>query len=243
MADLHQNVIKDDKWFYAFRDYEGIRASLKRNKHVIHFQEFGAGSASHNAGERTISKIAQNALSYPYQCRLMFRLVHFLECQHILELGTSLGVSSLYLGGARKDAVVYTLEGDPASFQMANHIFSQMEMDNIRPILGQFSKTVPQVISDLPKIDLAFIDGHHDGLATSEYYHQIKEKTHEQSVIIIDDIYWSDDMNSAWIEITKRPEVTFSIDLFFCGIIFFRPFSNASKTSFKVRPDKVIFHL
>jgi len=44
----------------------------------------------------------------------------------------------------------------------------------------------------------------------------------DSSVIILDDIHWSSDMEEAWSEIKNDPRILLTIDLFFIGLIFFR---------------------
>jgi len=56
---------------------------------------------------------------------------------------------------------------------------------------------------------------------------------HNNSIVIIDDIYWSDDMELAWQTIKNHPRVTSSIDLFHMGIIFFN--TDVNKMHYKMR--------
>jgi hypothetical protein len=69
---------------------------------------------------------------------------------------------------------------------------------------------------------LLFIDGNHRKDATIRYVKQAMPKTHNDSIIVLDDIHWSEEMDEAWEEIKKLTEVKVSIDLFQFGILFFR---------------------
>jgi hypothetical protein len=44
----------------------------------------------------------------------------------------------------------------------------------------------------------------------------------DHSILVFDDIHWSEEMEQAWNEISGHKAVTLSIDLFFIGIVFFR---------------------
>ena len=44
----------------------------------------------------------------------------------------------------------------------------------------------------------------------------------EHSILIFDDIHWSQEMETAWEEIKKDESISLTIDLFFIGIVFFR---------------------
>jgi len=61
----------------------------------------------------------------------------------------------------------------------------------------------------------------------------IKNNLHDNSVYIMDDINWSEDMNKAWNDIKKDKNVTISIDLFRMGVLFFNP--SLSKQNFILR--------
>jgi hypothetical protein len=57
-------------------------------------------------------------------------------------------------------------------------------------------------------------------------------KLTENSIVVFDDIYWSDGMVLAWNEIKKHPKVTATIDLFQIGIVFFN--KNLTKKEYKI---------
>lgn len=242
LHSFQNEVVKDNNKSEAFSKIEKIRTQLKQDHNALEFQEHGAGSQVSKSNTRTVSSIAKNALSGPYQCRVMHRLVDFLKAENVLELGTSLGISALYLGSASKKANVISLEGDENVHKIATSLFRQEKMENIHAILGRFSDTLIPTLEKMENVDLVFIDGHHQKEATISYFETISKFCHENSVIIVDDIYWSSGMNEAWKLIQNKKEVTFSIDLFFCGLIFFRKIDQV-QTQLKMRPDKLLFHL
>lgn len=51
---------------------------------------------------------------------------------------------------------------------------------------------------------------------------QLLPKCNENSVLIFDDINWSQGMQEAWQHIKTHEQVKLSIDLFFVGIVLFR---------------------
>jgi predicted O-methyltransferase YrrM len=79
------------------------------------------------------------------------------------------------------------------------------------------------MLSSLPAVDLAFIDGNHRKLPTLNYFHELLPVLSSASAIVFDDIHWSAEMESAWENIKNHPQVMLTIDVFFMGIIFFRP--------------------
>jgi hypothetical protein len=69
---------------------------------------------------------------------------------------------------------------------------------------------------------LVFIDGNHRKEPTVEYFNRMTELSDNNTVIVIDDIYYSPEMSDAWKEIKQNEKVSFTIDIFRMGIVFFR---------------------
>jgi hypothetical protein len=48
------------------------------------------------------------------------------------------------------------------------------------------------------------------------------KKAKNNTLIILDDIYWSKDMYRAWKEIQKNEKVTLTVDIHRMGLVFFK---------------------
>ncbi len=81
--------------------------------------------------------------------------------------------------------------------------------------------------------DVIFIDANHRSSAVLRYFELCLPHVHKNSIVIIDDIYWSDDMELAWQTIKNHPRATSTIDLFQMGIIFFN--TDVNKMHYKMR--------
>lgn len=232
--DFVTNVLNDKRSFYCYQTIEYLRADLKRNNTVLTVEDFGAGSHTKQYNQRTVSSIASSALKTPKFSRLLFRMVNHYQPNTILELGTSLGITTCYLACAKNDASVITLEGAPAVASAAKENFERLRLQNIQTITGNFDNTLPGVLQKLASVDFVFVDGNHRKEPTLNYFHQLLQKRNEYSVFIFDDIHWSKDMEEAWDIILQHEDVTLSIDLFFIGIVFFRK-ENKAKQHYIIR--------
>ena len=125
------------------------------------------------------------------------------------------------------------MEGAPAIARKANENFRLLGLQNIQIVTGNFDNTLLPTLSALEKVDLAFIDGNHRKQPTLDYFNAFLQKVTEQSILIFDDIHWSQEMEEAWEEIKNHEAVQYSIDLFFIGLVFFRK-------DFKKKQDFVI---
>ena len=103
---------------------EDQRKILLDSKSSITFQDYGAGSlAGNNNQNRMVSHIAKHSLSGKWQCRLLFNIVKQYGIGEILEMGTSLGISTSYLAKANEHGKVVTLEGNPSSVEVAREVW------------------------------------------------------------------------------------------------------------------------
>ncbi|MFM7023545.1 MAG: O-methyltransferase [Flavobacteriales bacterium] len=220
--ELYSKVILSKDHYYPFDEIEGARKALLKNENEITITDFGAGSQFGNGRKRKIKDIAQRAAKPQKFGKLFFRLALHLQAKNIVELGTSLGLSTSYLAAANKSTKVHTLEGCPETAKVARKVFDSLKLNNVEITVGNFDETFEKVLRQLSSLDFVFIDGNHQYEPTVRYFQQCLPLIHENSVIIFDDIHWSEGMEKAWKEIQQHPDVTATVDLFFIGLVFFK---------------------
>lgn len=219
---LYENVIRHDGRYRAYPAIETLRKQLLQNKKTIAVTDFGAGSRLQVPRSRTIKSLAAISAKPPRYAQLLFRLVNYFQPQTVLELGTSLGLTTCYLASARHKSQVYTFEGCPNLAAAAQQNFRKLRLNNIRVITGNLDQTLAATLDKLPAVDFVYFDGNHRYEPTMRYFEACLAKRTQDSVFVLDDIYWSSEMVKAWQAICRHPEVTISIDLFQLGLIFFR---------------------
>ena len=217
-----KKVMNDDRHFYAYDSIELVRKSVLKNKKVLSITDYGAGSTVTKSNERKVKDIAGSALKPKKFAQLMFRMVDYFQPKTIVELGTSLGITTSYLASANVGASVCTFEGAAEVAAIAKDSFHSLGLKNIKVIEGNFDDTLQPVVNSLTTIDFAFVDGNHRKEPTIRYFEQLLEKSNEDSIFIFDDIHWSKGMEEAWQYIQQHAAVKLTIDLFFIGIVFFR---------------------
>lgn len=220
--EFYKNILKDDRTYYSFPIIERLRSELLQDHSKIKVTELGAGSKVQDNATRKVSNIAKYASKRSKYGRLLFLIVNYFNFRNILELGTSLGLSTAYLASAHSQSQINTLEGCPEVLEIAKKNFSLLRLDNITTIEGNFDNTLEDVLKSMPSLDLAFIDGNHREEPTLHYFEQCLSKVHDESILIFDDIYWSQGMERAWNTIKEHSSVTLTIDTFHLGIVFFR---------------------
>jgi predicted O-methyltransferase YrrM len=221
--DFITNVLNDKKQYYCYGVIEKQRQALLSDESVIEIEDFGAGSAVMKSNKRVVKKIAASSLKPKKFAQLLFRIVHYYQPSNILELGTSLGITTCYLAEGNKQANVFTCEGSTSIATIAKKNFDKLQLTYIELVQGNFAATLQPLLDKIGTIDLAFIDGNHRKIPTIDYFQKLLQHAHSNTILIFDDIHWSAEMEEAWSLILQHSAVTMSIDLFFIGLIFINP--------------------
>jgi predicted O-methyltransferase YrrM len=220
--DFVVKVLNDRRQAPIFNQIEQLRSDLLLDENTLAIRDFGAGSAYGTEVNRKVKDIARHAAKPAKYGRLLHRIVEYYGVRRILELGTSLGLSALYMASGSKVEQVITMEGSEAIAQKAREHFQQFRQTNIQQITGDFDDFLQDALLQMPEPGLVFFDGNHREEPTLRYFHQCLRYASEETIFVFDDIYWSAEMESAWHQIKNHPQVTCTIDLFFVGIVLFR---------------------
>lgn len=215
-------VLDTEKNYYYYRPIEQIRQELIASNEVVKFLELGQGRQG--SRDRKIAEIAKTSLSPQWKCRILASVCRWKDPKRTMELGTSLGISTAYIAHSMgATSTMYTMEGNPSSARIAQHNFGRLGIDNIRLVMGPFEDTLEKTLEEAEQLDLVYLDGNHSEKATLEYFDKILPYCHDKTVIVMDDIYWSAGMESAWNSLKQQKQVTASLDTFQLGFLFFDP--------------------
>lgn len=228
------SVMDTSKSYRAFLPIEEQREAYIRSTESIEFVDYGAGN---NSGTKKLERIAHTSLSRKRQCRMLFQMINEYGSEHIIELGTSLGITTLYLAAANTKASVKTLEGNPDTVQLVRRVFRRFPY-NIEVVEGNFNDTFAATLANMERVDFVFIDGNHAYEPTIRYFNEVLPYCHEGTILVFDDIYWSEGMFQAWNDIKDHPSITVALDLHFMGVVFFKK-EVAHKIDEKLMTEKM----
>lgn len=231
--DFIKNVLRDKKEYDCYPIIEKQRKQLLQDNTIIEIEDFGAGSSVMKSNQRVVKNIATSSLKPKKFAQLLFRIVQHYKPANVLELGTSLGITTCYLAKGNENGTVYTCEGSSAIAAIAKNNFDSLPIKNIKLTEGDFAKTLSPLLNEIGKVDLAFIDGNHRKEPTIDYFTALLDFSTSSTILIFDDIHWSEEMEAAWEQIKSHSSVTLTIDLFFIGLVFINP-------DFKVKQHFVI---
>ena len=201
---------------------EKRRKELISDRRTIIVKDLGAGSKKMNTNLRKVSDIASNSAVTEKYGVLLTGMAEKFGKPYIVEFGTSLGISTMYLASGSAETQVYTMEGCPATAKIARENFKCERFNNIKQFIGPFDDLLPTIKELSGEPGLVYIDGNHRKEPVVDYFYQMSEKSGNDTVIIIDDIHNSKEMEDAWNIIKHHEKVTTTIDINRMGIVFFR---------------------
>lgn len=230
------------KWVNKIKE---IRDHLRQSSEEIKFEDFGAGSHIDSISvektnnkeviTKTLRKICEATVLYRWGT-LLFKLVRTFKPLMCLELGTCVGISSSYQAAAlelNNKGKLITIEGAPSLAEIAKKTSKKLNLERISGKVGLFRDVLPDLLPQIKPIDFAFIDGHHDGQATVNYFKQIYPFLSESAILLFDDISWSKDMRNAWKTFERDNNIKFTIDLWSMGICVISK-GQEKKKNFKI---------
>ena len=243
-------VMMDKNAYYIWGEIERCREKMLRDERELEFVDYGSAikSRSLENGSKTacrlefrdmrrVCDIARRSLAKRKYAQMLSRLVNWLGASHrlesgsgtayslefrgltIVELGTSLGVTTAYMAAMDSRNRVVTFEGCEAVANIAKENWKALNINNIECRVGEID--AEQLTRDIEHLDVAFIDANHTYVSTCEYFDVLAGKVHEKSVIVVDDIHYSEEMEKAWKAICADERVTSTIDLYQMGLVFF----------------------
>ena len=228
LYELVRMIMMDNNSYYYWAEIEKLRAKLLADERALCFVDYGSGAEERGAQSlRQVRAIAGQSLAPKKYARLLARLVNWLGGKtcgdsnglNIVELGTSLGITTAYLASVDTRNRVLTYEGCGAVADVARENWRKLGLDNIACYVGEID--VDKLREQVAQVDIAFIDANHTYASTLAYFNVLAEKVHKKSVIVVDDIHHSEEMERAWKEICADDRVTSTMDLFQMGLVFF----------------------
>lgn len=222
--DLVRNAIFNHKGLEVPGEIRKYHRALKDSRESIKICDLGAGSRITHSVTRKVSSIVRRSSVTQQQGALLFRLSKWYKPVSVIELGTGLGISTSYFAAGAEKAVITTIEGCPGKHHFAQQNTNIYLSGGLEFLLGDFGQFFPDLVKNAANRSIFFIDGDHRYGPTIEKVRMILEQgSITETMVILDDIYWSAGMDKAWHELISHPGVDISLDLFSFGILIRRP--------------------
>ena len=219
LFDFIQNLVMEKHPYYCFEPIENLRKELLNNTRALEVPDIETGTQR----TRTIRNIALRRLKPSSRAQLLFRMCEHYKMRHILELGTSLGITTLYLSAANKNIRCISIEESPSTAQQTRELLEKAGRANAEVVTIDIDSQLPLVLKEAGTQDLIFIGANHRYETLLKYFEHCINFIHSNSIIVVDDPYCTEGMTRAWSDIRRHPDVKATIDLYHMGIVFFNP--------------------
>jgi predicted O-methyltransferase YrrM len=157
----------------------------------------------------------------------LYLLVKQYQCECGIELGSCAGLSALYFSASPLLKKLLTVEGSAPLAAIAADTLRHRKGVTVMNCL--FDDAIDRLSSsDSELFDFAYIDGHHEKVATIHYFDRLVPLLKAGAIVIFDDVSWSDDMRQAWHGLSQRPEFSHAVDLGAIGICVMKTLQEQS---------------
>ena len=189
--NLITKVIEEKCSYYSFYDIELLRKQLLFKEGEITYPD------RQNKGKRktrSISEIVKRESIRPKHGALLFRLANYFKSKNILQIGTTMGLSTLYLTSYATGLKCIALENVPEFATIARQAFAK---------------------------DFVFFNTLYEQHNNLWLFNECMKYAHNDTVFVFEGIKASRKMRELWEEICACPEVTVTLDLYSLGIVLF----------------------
>lgn len=227
--NLITKVIEEKCSYYSFYDIELVRKQLLFKEESITYTD---RQQKGKKKSRTIGEITEREAIHPKQGALLFRLVNYFKVTHILQLGPSMGLSTLYLTSYASDLECIALESVPEYATIAQWVFNKAARNPVDLRTGSYKELLPRALEDMKRVDFVFFNTLYEQQDNLWLFNECIPYVHSDTVFVFEGIKANRRMREFWQEVTTHPEVTVTIDLYSMGIIFFN--KRLHKRNYKV---------
>lgn len=237
VLDFLKNTVENTEKYPFFEDLEILRKALKQDESPLSKQDLGAGASRNPMQTTTVASIAKNSQSFPITAQFLFRLTNWLQPKTMVELGTSLGIATIYQALGAKAGQMYSIEGCPNTAAVARSVVQDFKVTNIDIAQGNFDDLLPLHLQKIQSLDYIFVDGNHLETPTIAYFEMCLPFINENTVMVFHDIRWSQGMANAWAYIQQHQVVTLTIEIYDVGVVFFKK-NIGEKQNFSLLPKR-----
>lgn len=216
--NLITKVIEERCSYYSFYDIELIRKQLLFRDDIIAYPD---KQQKGKLRRRTVGEIVEREAIKPKHGALLFRLANYFKPQSILQLGSSMGLSTLYLTSYASGLKCIALENIPEFAPIARIAYEKGARNPVDLRTGSNKELLPQALEELKQVDFVFFNTLYEQPDNVWLFNECTKYVHDGSLFVFEGIKASRKMREFWKEICACPEVTVTIDLYSMGIVFF----------------------
>lgn len=164
--------------------------------------------------------------------QLAFRLVNDFKPKSIVEYGSTIGISSLYLAGPDSRTMLHSLSAQPSFVSIIKQYAAKLKIDNIDYISQCDMETFEQVLSKNPEVDFLMITKS-EAEETKHLINKFFMRNVPKQMALVIDPHKDKLTESVWNEVKSMSQIKVTMDMFELGVIIKNP--DLQKEDFVVR--------
>ncbi len=156
---------------------------------------------------------------------LLFRLVNHFKPTTILEIGSSWGISTLYMQQGNPQATYYCIEPQEQVRTVAKEVVACMT-DSVQFLPSPVAEALPPLLDQLNELGFLFVHNMASAHQYQSYMPVILPHIHHQTVVVVEDIHKDKATTKVWRQLIASSQVRVSMDLYDIGIAVCSPKYN-----------------
>lgn len=207
--NLITNVIEEKYPYYSYERIDIVRRQLLQNGALLGTTGMSVGRATAKFGIRKSHG------------QLLFRLANYFKPKQILQIGTGMGLSTLYLTAYSSHVHCIALEEDPGQAEWTHWCLERMGKRNVKVKQGSYDSLLSNTLAHLGTVDFLFFNVPEKAEALYSYFEMSLEHIQPGTVLLIEEIRKSQMMENFWYQVKAHPAVVVTFDLYHLGLVFF----------------------
>lgn len=213
--NLMTKVIDERCLYYSFNEIELVRKQLLQDTTLVTYRDRKGRQRTH-----TIAKAARDEAITPKQGALLFRLCNYFKVKHILQIGSSVGLSTLYLTSYSSQVNCITLEDSSGLAEIARVVYNRMSKA-IDLRVGKVEETLSDALQAMEQPDLVYFNINSQPYDVLRLFKQCAGCADTHTIFVVHGIKSDKYMHQCWKSMCVDPKVRVSMDLYHMGLLFF----------------------
>jgi len=213
-----EQIVEDNRQYYYFNTIEGYRRQIYKNKTIIKTKQ--------SEGTPLRKLVNRNTIS-PEMGRTLFKIVHKYQPKYAIELGTGVGIATLYQCSPSKKMQLHSIEENIDLAKTSKQLLNKLGLQQVQFSAGLFEEKIPSITAQMPSLELVTINQ----LATKELMGKILQHCNKQAIVILNYPHATKERTEHWEWLKEQPRIQLTVDLYNMGIAFFRE-EQKEKTHF-----------
>ena len=163
----------------------------------------------------TIEQLPHQQQGFKKYNQLLFKIVNYYQPKTVLYIDESITNTLFYLAQANNNTPVFSFVNNNSQQQKAVQINPKIAIDNV-----YFYDDILAITTN--QYHLVCINTYNED-DLQNYFQLLLPHFTTQSIVIINNIHASKQLEAIWYNLQQHSSITLSIDLFQLGLIFFRP--------------------